>query len=264
MAIKKRRSKKLIVANWKMHPLTHNEAVREFEAIRKVGAKATHVQTVVCASYLHIEAMTKKLTGHRVAVGGQDCYYEKAGSFTGEVSPSQLVNSGAEYVILGHSERRELGESSELISKKVAAALSAGLRVILCVGESKRDGAGAFIDILKKQIKESLDNVPRKYFLNLIVCYEPVWAISSHARAGFKGESPDDMLEMAIFVRKTLTGITGRDLALKVAVLYGGSVDSKNAESFLAEGGVDGLLVGHASLTPQSFNEIIKIADKIA
>jgi len=262
MEMKKRRGKRVVVANWKMHPETSGEAVREFEAIRKVGAKATHVQTVICPPYIYIDPMQKKVTGHRVVLGAQDCHWEREGSFTGEVSPYQLAKIGVEYVILGHSERRALGESDEMISHKVTNALKAGLKVILAVGETKRDPQGAFIDTLKKQIKQSLDKVPRKYLLNLIVCYEPVWAISSHAKSGFHGESPEDMFEMAIFVRKVLGGIAGRDLAAKIPVLFGGSVDVKNAESYLAEGGVDGFLVGRASLDPKSFKEIIKIADK--
>ena len=263
MQIKGRKSKKLIVANWKMHPATLGEAMRNFDVIKKAGAKATGVQTVVSAPFIYLESLKRKVTGHRVVIGAQDCHSEREGAYTGEVSPYQLQALGVEYVILGHSERRALGETNEMISHKVDAALKAGLRVVLCVGETKRDPAGNFIEVLKNQIKESLDRVPRKYFLNLIVCYEPIWAISAHALPDFKGETPEDILEMSIFVRKQLGSICGKDLADKVAVIYGGSVDPKNVGSFLRDGGVDGALVGSASLTPTSFVEIIQIADNM-
>ncbi|HEY4493390.1 MAG TPA: triose-phosphate isomerase [Candidatus Paceibacterota bacterium] len=254
-----KRIKRLIVANWKMNPSSKIDAMKMFGEARKAGARATRVQTVVCAPFPFLSAMALEITGHRTALGAQDCFYERSGAYTGEVSPSQLSSLGVRFVILGHSERREMGESNELVSRKVAAALKEGLIVILCVGERARDDEGNYFSLVKQQLEECLRDIPRRYFLNLCVAYEPIWAISTHASGV---ESPEDMLQMGIFIRKTLGAICGKDLAVKVPILYGGSVDEKSIAGFIERGGVDGALVGKASLLPETFTQIIKSANE--
>ena len=254
-----KKTKRLIVANWKMNPGTLAEALRMFVDARKASAKATRVQTVICAPFPYLSALANEVTGHRTVLGAQDCFYERSGAYTGEVSPSQLGSLGVRYVILGHSERRQMGETNEMIARKVGAALKEGLVVILCVGESARDEEGLFLSQVKQQIEECLRDIPRRYFLNLVMAYEPIWAISTHASGV---ESPEDMLQMGIFVRKTLGGICGKDIAVKVPILYGGSVDEKDISGYLERAGVDGALVGKASLSSETFAQIIKIANE--
>src|SRR3989344_585595 len=254
-----KRAKRLIVANWKMNPTSLVEAKRLFVEARKAGAKAARVQTVICAPFVYLSALAEEVTGHRTVLGAQDTFYERSGAYTGAVSPAQLFSISVRYVIIGHSARREMGESNEMVGRKVSAALKEGLNVILCVGERARDEAGDFLSFVKGQIEDSLRDIPRRYFLNLCVTYEPLWAISTHASGV---ESPEDMLQMAIFIRKTLGAICGKDMAVKIPILYGGRVDRKSIAGFIERGGVDGALVGKASLLPETFTQIIKSANE--
>ena len=259
MDMAEKRAKKLIVANWKMHPGNLAEAEKMFTEIKKVAGKAQNVQTVVCAPFVYLSPMSKLVSGHRAVLGAQDVFYERSGAYTGEVSPTQLLGLGVNYVILGHSERREMGETDAFVGRKVGAALKGGLVTILCVGERVRDEAGAFLDTIKSQLEVSLADIPRRYFLNLVVAYEPLWAISTHASGT---ESPEDMLQMSIFIRKTLANLCGKDIAIKIPILYGGSVDETNVAGYISRGGAGGALVGKASLRPDTFGKIIKIANE--
>ena len=254
-----KRPKRLIVANWKMNPGNLPEAEKMFLEIKKAAGKAQNVQTVVCAPFVYLSPMAKLVSGHRAVLGAQDAFYERSGAYTGEVSPSQLLGLGVNYVILGHSERREMGETDAVVGRKVGAALKDGLVTILCVGERVRDEAGAFLDTIKSQLETNLADIPRRYFLNLVIAYEPLWAISTHASGT---ESPEDMLQMSIFIRKTLGNMCGKDIAVKVPIIYGGSVDETNIAGYLSRGGAGGALVGKASLRPDTFGKIIKIANE--
>ncbi len=249
------KNRRLAVANWKMNPSNLAQSLKLFNVFKKVSAKATFVQVVVCAPYIYIPALLAETNSNRLLIGAQDASSEKVGPYTGEVSASQLGTLGVNSVIIGHSERRAMGESNELIARKVDSVLKEGMRAILCVGESTRDTEGVFLNFVKQQLEECLANVPRRYFLNLIIAYEPLWAISTHATAT---ETPDDMLQMSIFIRKTLGAICGKDIAVKIPILYGGSVTDLTASAYLSEGGADGVLVGKASLSAESFSEIIK------
>jgi len=256
-----RKSKKLVVANWKMNPATLVDATRLFSEAKKTTSHAANVQTVICPPALYLSALAGLVSGQRTLLGAQDCYFERSGAYTGEVSPAQLSSLGVRYVILGHSERRAMGETSTLIVKKVSAALKEGLVTILCVGEDKRDESGAYFNVVQEQLEVVLEKIPRRYFLNVVIAYEPVWAISSHATGT---ESPEDMLQMGIFIRKVLAGMCGKDLASKLPILYGGSVDERSVASFVKEAGVDGFLVGKASLFADSFNALIKNVNESA
>ena len=257
--VSERKMKKLVVANWKMNPGTIAEAVKLFGEIKKMAAKTGRVQTVICAPFIHLPVLLGLVSGQRLVLGAQNCFYERTGAFTGEVSPSQLVSLGVQYVILGHSERRQMGENDVQIGQKVTAALKEGLSVILCVGEEVRDEEGEFLSIVRRQLEIALANIPRRYFLNLRIAYEPIWAISTHSGGE---ESPEDMLKMSIYLRKQLAVIAGKDMATKIPLLYGGSVDEQNVAGYLARGGVQGVLVGRASLWSENFTHIIKIANE--
>ncbi|MHB1118122.1 MAG: triose-phosphate isomerase family protein, partial [Minisyncoccota bacterium] len=192
-------------------------------------------------------------------IGAQNTWMENEGAYTGEISPSMLASLKISHVIIGHSERRALGESDELVNKKILAAIKAGLTAVLCVGEGERDPDGEYLKYISRQIKIALAGVAKKDLIRIVIAYEPVWAIGKHA---LRAASADDALEVAILIKKTLADLYGKDGGV-VPVLYGGSVDAKNAGEFLMKSHVDGLLVGRASLDPKVFGEILKSADTI-
>ncbi len=251
--------KKLIIGNWKMYPASVKEAREKFVAIKKVAATLRNVQTVICPPFVYVSDLQKLVTGNRVVVGAQNAWVENEGAYTGEVSPAMLDSLKVSYVILGHSERRTLGETDELVYQKVLAALKTGLTVVLCVGERERDADGKYLNHISEQIKTALKGVQKKNLAGIVIAYEPIWAIGKHA---LRAASPDDALEVSILIKRTLADLYGKDAGI-VPILYGGSVDSKNAWEFLVKSHVDGLLVGRASLDPKVFGEILKSADKI-
>jgi len=256
-----RKTKKLIVANWKMNPKSLREAHVLYAAIRKTGMRLHNVETVVCPPYVFLESLSKKSGGHRVMLGAQDVSFKKGGPYTGEISSTMLFEVGVRYVIIGHSERRAIGETDEDVSKKIKVALKDGLRVVLAIGESVRDEEGTYLSVVASQIRASLSGVPRSLVSNLVVAYEPIWAVG--AASGDSEDTPAALVEMVIFIRKILDELYGKPLAMSTPILYGGSVTPKNAKAFLQEGGVSGLLVGRASNDPKKFNEILEIANEI-
>jgi len=167
---------------------------------------------------------------------------------------------GASYVILGHSERRATGENGEIINRKIKAAIKNGLDVILCVGERERDTQGKYLRILENQLKEALIKMPSRLAEKLLIAYEPVWAIGKGATGV---ETPEGFHHNSIYIRKVLSNLIGKKRALEFPILYGGSVDVKNAISFLTEGQANGLLVGRASLNAKDFGEILRQAESL-
>jgi triosephosphate isomerase len=253
------KTKKLIIGNWKMYPASVKDAKAKFTAIKKVGSKLTNVQTVICPPLVYVSDLKKLVTGHRVVVGAQNAWFENEGAFTGEVSLAMLASVGAQYVIVGHSERRTMGENDELVNKKVLAGVKAGLTVVLCVGERERDQDGEYMKFIAEQMKSALHGVQKKDLKQIVIAYEPLWAIGKNA---IRPASTDDALEVTILIKKTLADVFGKD-GSTIAILYGGSVDAKNAWEFLLKSQIDGLLVGRASLDPKVFGEILKSADTI-
>jgi triosephosphate isomerase len=171
-----------------------------------------------------------------------------------------LKKAGIDYVICGHSEARALGDTNETVNKKIREAFLWRLIPILCVGERNRDEDGRYLEFIEEEIKTALFKVPKKLFTNLIVAYEPVWAIGENAQ---QASTPEDFLEKSIFIRKIITSLSDKETAMRVPILYGGSVDEHNAFGFLSEGKGDGLLVGRASLDAESFGEILSIAESL-
>ena len=248
--------KKIIVANWKMNPLSLKEANDLFLKTKNLVAKTKNITMVVCPPALFIAELAKKSKGNRVFVGAQDLFWEKGtGAFTGEQSAEMIASAGAQYVLIGHSERRARGDTDENVNQKLTAALRSGLVAVVCIGESSRDSEGGHLEVLKQQLSVAFAKIPRKYFLNTIIAYEPLWAIGENAQGA---DSPESVYELSIFIRKTVAEIAGRDLALSIPILYGGSVDEKNAADFMTRGGVQGLLVGRASLKADKLDAIIK------
>lgn len=251
--------KKLIIANWKMNPKTLREARALFSSVKKTANKLRNVQTVVCPPYPYLAELQKMVSGHRVVLGAQDVFPEPEGAYTGEVSISNLKSVGVKYVILGHSERRATGETNEDVSAKVRVSLKAGINTIVCVGEKVRDEHAEYLHYLRIELKESLHGTTPSSAKKLIIAYEPIWAVGKNAK---KADTPKETEESILFLRKVLVEVFNKKIALNIPIIYGGSVNPKNVKSFLKEGGIDGLLVGRASLNGLSFGKILKESDK--
>jgi len=255
--------KKIIIGNWKMNPVSLKDAEKLFGDVAKsisgIKKTARKTEVVICPPFIYLERLKKM--SKTISLGAQDAFWEDVGAYTGEMSPFMLYNLGVKYVILGHSERRALGENNSDVNKKIKAALSAGLRPILCVGESVRDENHSYFNLVKTQLGECLNGISKNLISKIIIAYEPIWAISSTANR--KDATSVDSREMAIFIRKILSDKFGME-AKKVRVIYGGSANEKDAEDFLKNGGVDGLLPGRASLDAKKFTEVIKIAENLS
>jgi triosephosphate isomerase len=233
---------KLIVANWKCNPTTLKEANFLFNSIRKGLRNFKNIEVVICPPFIYLPIV------HRspFKLGAQDCFWEEKGAFTSQISPLMLKDLGCEYVIIGHSERRALGETDEMINKKLKAVIKAKLRPILCIGETEKERKkGKTFQVLKSQIKKALSGISSftVHRSKFIFAYEPVWAIGTGNPC-----QPKEAKEVLEFLRKKLKNIP---------ILYGGSVNSKNAKDYI-EVGFNGLLVGGASLNPKEFIEIVK------
>lgn len=251
-------SKKIVIANWKMNPATVKETEKLFIGVNKFVSKIKKTEVVVCPPFIYLERM-KKLS-KKIILGGQDAFYGDIGAFTGEVSGEMLYNLGVRYVILGHSERRALGEDNVLINKKVKDVLNIGLTPILCVGENNRDDNYEYFNLIKMQVTECLKGVNKNSFSKIIIAYEPIWSISSTINR--RDATANDSSEMAIYIRKVLSDISTPEIANKTRIIYGGSVNERDAGEFLQNGGVDGVLVGKASLSVEKFIKIIQVAEK--
>ncbi len=262
--------KRLIVANWKMNPQSPKDAERIFGGIRRTAVKLKKIETVICPPFVYLSLVG--IVGNRVSdkrlsfsLGAQDLFWENPpagkGSYTGEISAEMLKRFAVKYVIVGHSERRRhLGETNEIINRKIKTALKAGLRVIFCVGEKERNPNEDYLRFVKEEVIAGLKGIQRKFLGKLIVAYEPIWAIG---KKGSAADAPEDILQMVLYIRRILLLVTDKDSARVMPILYGGSVVPKNAESFLRNAGIQGLLIGHESLIPKDFNEILRIAEKI-
>lgn len=250
--------RKIIIGNWKMNPASYKDAEKLFIDIAKSISGIKKTEVVICPPFIYLERL-KKLS-RKISLGGQNAFWVDVGPYTGEISPEMLYSTGIRYVILGHSERRELGETNALVNKKIKASLNAGLTAVLCVGESVRDESHSYFNLVKAQLEECLAGISKTIISKVIIAYEPVWALSSTADR--KDAAPSDCLEMAIFIRKILSDKFGSEAGY-TRIIYGGSANEKDAEDFLRNGGVDGLLPGRASLDAKKFTEIVKIAENI-
>ncbi len=246
-----------LIANWKMNPAKKEDALRLLKSTQKSMPSASNVRVVLCPPYVYIPLMA---SAKKVELGAQNCFWQKEGAFTGEVSPSMLVNLGCKYVILGHSERREMGEDNALINKKILAALGAGLRAVVAVGEKTHEREEGAEKEMQTQIIEGLKDVPQSKIKNIIMVYEPVWAISkgnpSHVSA-----TSQDIFSSVLFIRKTIAKLYSRTIAEQIPVLYGGTTNSKNLLGILQEGHADGALVGGASLNAEEWGKMIRIVE---
>jgi triosephosphate isomerase (TIM) len=246
--------KKILAANWKMN-LTHSEAESYLDTFLSEIGQVNDVEVVIIPPYTSIPALisaTEKVPFIRI--GAQNMHWEKSGAFTGEVSATMLRALYVKYVILGHSERRGLfGETDEIVNRKIRAALEAGLRPIFCVGETlhERDG-GLVEEVLGEQIRRGLEGVAQKDLPEIVVAYEPCWAIGTGRSA-----TPVEAEQVHAFLRSFLSKLFGASVADRVRIQYGGSVKPENAEELMRQKNIDGALIGGASLDPRSFARII-------
>lgn len=252
-------SKKLIIGNWKMNPQSSKDSVLLFKNIGESVKNFKNIDVVICAPFLFLSDL-KKLNNKKVILGAQDVYFEQKGAFTGEISALMLKDSGVKYVIIGHSERRSMGETNEIINKKLTSALKTKITPILCVGESTRSHDGFYLAKVREQISSCLSGISKSKIKQVIIAYEPVWALSS--TEGRHDATPHDFEEMKIYIRKILTDMYGHKVASEIRIIYGGSANKNNAESFLSVG-ADGLLPGKASLDFKNFSKIVEIASRI-
>ena len=240
---------KYIVGNWKCNPETLIGAKNILLGYKKGIKKSVKAKAVVCPPACYL-GLAKEVLKGMVALGGQNCHWEPKGAFTGEISPTQLKNTGCGYVVVGHSERRQIfGETSEMINKKIKAALAAGLTPIFCCGETREQRIdGKITEVVEAQIKEGLKDIDL-ITAPVMIAYEPVWAIGTGQAC-----SPQEAKVVSQFIKNILNE--------KIPLLYGGSVNATNAASYLTEAGYDGLLVGGASLDPKAFGAIFEVAKK--
>lgn len=249
-----------VVGNWKMNLLS-GTAASLAKGLTPHVPPGGAVDVAVCPAFPYLQGVGSVIAGSGIQLGAQNCYFEKPGAFTGEVSPEMLLDLGCKWVILGHSERRHvLGETNAVISQKTRRALALGLSVILCVGETRPEReANKTEAVLDDQMQGSLEGVEASQMGKVVIAYEPVWAIGTGLTA------TSDQAESAHrHLRTWLQGRYNADVAEKTLILYGGSVKAKNAKELQQQPNVDGALVGGASLEVDEFSKIIEAARQVA
>ncbi len=247
--------KNLIVANWKCNPMTLKEAKQLFSSVKKGVRNIKKTEAVICPPFVFVGEASRSSANFKI--GAQSCFWEQGGAYTGEVSVDMLKDIGCEYVIVGHSERRRFfGETNEVVNKKIKATMDAKLTAILCVGETQEQrNNGETEKILKEQITEAVKNISGSKFISseISIAYEPVWAIGTGNPCDY-----EEAQKMGLLMRKIISEIYNRSISQKFRLIYGGSVKSENASGYIKEAGVNGLLVGGASLDAKEFLAIIK------
>lgn len=246
----------VIAGNWKMN-FTPSEAKSFINSIKPMIEGKDNCDVIFCAPYVTIASAMEAAEGSRIKIGAQNVHFEEKGAFTGEVSARMLREIGVEYVIIGHSERRQyFGETDTTVNLRTRAALAAGLKVILCLGEVKEQRlAGITNEVVAMQTKLDLAGIDAEDMKNVIIAYEPVWAIGTGLTA-----TPEQADETCGVIRRTLAEIYGESVAQSTVIQYGGSMNDKNASELLSKENVDGGLIGGASLVPEKFTAIVDAA----
>ena len=247
--------KAIIAGNWKMNKTASEAAVLIDELIPAV--KDAGCEVVICTPYTSLVTAVEKTKGTNIHVGAENVHFEDHGAFTGEISASMLTDLGVEYVVIGHSERRQyFAETDQTVNKRALAALNGGLKVILCVGESlTQREEGVTEELVRMQVKIALQGVTAEQMANLVIAYEPVWAIGTGRTA-----TADQAEEVCAQIRKVVGELYGEAVAKATTVQYGGSMNAKNAEELLSKPDVDGGLIGGASLKAPDFAAIVAAA----
>lgn len=246
----------VIAGNWKMN-FTPAEATAFINEIKPLVAEKNNCDIIFCAPYVTIAAAQAAAEGSNIKIGAENVHFAEKGAYTGEVSAKMLTACGVEYVIIGHSERRQyFGETDETVNLRTKAALEAGMKVILCLGEVKEQRlSGITEEVVAMQTKLDLKDISAEQMKQIIIAYEPVWAIGTGLTA-----TPEQAEETCGVIRKTLAAMYGDEVAESVTIQYGGSMNEKNAAELLAKPNVDGGLIGGASLVAEKFKAIVDAA----
>ncbi len=246
--------KVIIAGNWKMNK-TASEAQALVEELKAKVQDISSVEIVVCPPFTSIDAAVKAAAGSNVKVGAQNIHWADNGAFTGEISAQMLKEAGVEYVIIGHSERRQyFGETDETVNKRLKAALAAGLKPIVCIGELLNEREGGLTEkVLFTQLEGGLCGITAEQMPGIVIAYEPVWAIGTGKTA-----TPEMAEQTHCYIREQLGDMFGREAADKVRIQYGGSMKADNAASLVAQKNIDGGLIGGASLKADSFADLIR------
>lgn len=253
----KSKRKAIIAGNWKMNK-TPKEAKELLNAITPL-VKDAGCEVIACVPYVDLATALEATEGTNVKIGAENCHWAESGAFTGEISTGMLKEMGVEYVVLGHSERRQyFGETDETVNKRTKAALAAGLKPIVCVGELLWERECDITEeVIARQIKLDLFNVTEEELKNVVIAYEPVWAIGTGKTA-----TADQAEEVCSFIRATIAKLYNQAAADAVTIQYGGSMNAKNCDELVAKNNVDGGLIGGASLKAEDFSIIVKAASK--
>lgn len=249
----------IIAGNWKMFK-TNAEAISIATSLKDLVKDINKTKMILCPPATALNVVADVIENSKLQLGAQNLYWEKEGAFTGEVSAEMIQSTGATYVLIGHSERRQyFAETNETVNKKLHRALDAGLKPIVCIGETlEQREQGSTKDIVGIQIKEALANINTQQMLQIIFAYEPVWAIGTGKTA-----TPDQAQEVHSYIRNLISDIYDRNISSGVIIQYGGSVKPNNATDLLKQPDIDGALVGGACLQADSFYKIIQASEKL-
>ena len=252
--------KYVIAGNWKMHK-TNAEAVQLAEAIKGKTTSIQKTQMIICPPATALTAVSSIVENTPIAVGAQNMYWESHGAFTGEISSEMIKSTGATYVIIGHSERRQFfHETDETVNKKVHFALQTKLNPIICIGESLEQREEEITkDVINDQLEGALRGISAEQMLQIIIAYEPIWAIGTGKTA-----TPEQAQDVHVFIRTKLQSLYDAATSSSMILQYGGSVKPANAHDLLKQNDIDGALVGGACLEAESFSEIIKAAESLS
>ena len=248
--------RKVIAGNWKMN-MTPSQAKALIEETKPLVAGKDNCDIIFCVPFVDIHAAQEAAAGSNIKIGAENVHFEEKGAFTGEISASMLKECGIEYVIVGHSERRQyFGETDTTVNLRTKAAINAGMKVLLCLGEVKDERLNGITDeVVSMQTKLALKDITEEQLAQVIIAYEPVWAIGTGLTA-----TPEQADETCGVIRETVRGLYGDDAAEKIIIQYGGSMNAGNAKELLAKENVDGGLIGGASLKAKDFSIIVDAA----
>ena len=249
--------KAIIAGNWKMNK-NRKEAAELIEALKPIAADKT-CGVIICVPFTNLETALRLTEGTNIEVGAENVHFEKSGAFTGEISADMLTEMGVKYVIVGHSERRQyFGETDETVNKRAKAALAGGLKPIICVGESlTQREQGVTEELIRMQVKIALNGVTADELKNVVIAYEPVWAIGTGKTA-----TAEQAEEVCAFIRATVADLYDKAIADGMTIQYGGSMNEKNCAELLAKEDIDGGLIGGASLVAEKFGVLLAEASK--
>jgi triosephosphate isomerase len=246
-----------MAGNWKMNKTT-GEAIDLVRELKATISGVKGVEVAVAPPFTALYAVCKELEGSSIRLAAQNLYWEEKGAFTGEVSPLMLKEVGCHYVIIGHSERRQFfGETDETANRRIKAALAQGLKVIFCIGETLREREeGKTFSVIERQVEDGLKNLSDKEMENIVIAYEPIWAIGTGKTA-----TPGQAEEVHRFIRGKIEKLYSQEVSEEIRIQYGGSVTPENIKGLMEQANIDGALVGGASLKAESFSKIVRFKE---